>query len=179
MGQGSWTEIPQRHESLSKESEITTVNSCVPSKNRDPGELEKCEVSILEIIEAENTGPGVEENESSAPTFSEAELQEFAAHMKVECAGVWPRLNGAAATMPALKVYQECVSQMTHNLFGPQVPLTSHKSVEAWRNISSSHPDDKWLRRCIQYGFPLQYRGPPLKNIFKGNHPSTVNTQTR
>lgn len=62
---------------------------------------------------------------------------------------------------------------MTHVVFG--VPLADHKNIQAWKDISSSHPDDQWIVQCIEYGFPLQYQGPPLRNNFKGNHPSAVN----
>lgn len=47
--------------------------------------------------------------------------------------------------------------------------------MDAWRAIATGCNDEAWLIDCIQFGFPMQYRGPPLHNTVVSNHPSAVN----
>lgn len=111
-------------------------------------------------------GLGSDSGTPTVHTFLESELLEFASNIKKEREGVWPGLNGAAASAPALDAYNTCINQMTHNVLGPRVALGKEMNVKALREISTSHPDDEWIVNCIEYGFSLQYRGPPINNIF-------------
>lgn len=147
-----------------------------PSSNEDTSTevLEQSEIGTVNIIEMENMCSGAHD-EPPTTKFSRPELQKFASQVKLERESGWPRLNAIAATNQALEVYNRCVSEMTHNITGPRVSLANDMNIEAWKEISTSHPDDWWIIECIEYGFPLQYRGPALNNAFMENHPSAVN----
>lgn len=89
--------------------------------------------------------------------------------------GRWPNLSPAAAAVPELSVYSVCKDAATHNMLGPRVPIITTNNIDAWRDISIGHKDDSWLLDAILYGFPMQYRGPPLYNPYVPNHPSAAN----
>lgn len=91
--------------------------------------------------------------------------------------GRWPNLTPAAAAVPDLYVYNICKDAATHNMLGPRVPISTTNNIDAWRDISTGHKDDMWLLDAILYGFPMQYRGPPLYNPHVPNHPSASNFQ--
>lgn len=75
--------------------------------------------------------------------------------------------------MPDLTVYMKCFEMSTHNCLGPRIPVITSNRIEAWREIAIEQ-DDAWLIDCIQFGFPMQYRGPPLHNNAAPNHPSAI-----
>lgn len=141
--------------------------------------LQEREMLCLDITEIEEMRQDGEDEDPQPPAFSQIDLQEFATMIKTERAGKWPRLNGTAADAPVLNVYNACAKQVAHNVLGPRLSLANQNNVQAWRDISTSHPDDKWIIECIEYGFPLQYRGPPMENHFDGNHPSAENYQAQ
>lgn len=87
----------------------------------------------------------------------------------------WPNLSLAAAAAPELYVYNVCRDAATHNMLGPRVPVPTSNKADAWKNISTGHQDDAWLIDAIKFGFPMQYRGPPLYNERVPNHPSAMN----
>lgn len=59
-------------------------------------------------------------------------------------------------------------------MLGPRSPIDSCNNIDVWRQLSTGHDDDEGIIDCIQFGFPLQFRGPPLSNCFTGNHPSAI-----
>lgn len=87
----------------------------------------------------------------------------------------WPRLTPAANKIKQLKVYEACRIAATHNLMGPRIPLQSGIKIEAWKKYSTGHIDEFWLLQCIEYGYPMQYRGPSLHNDITDNHSSATN----
>lgn len=87
----------------------------------------------------------------------------------------WPRLTPAASKIKELQVYESCRVAATHNLMGPRVSLPSGIKIEAWKKYSTGHTDDYWLLQCIEYGYPMQYRGPALYSDISDNHSSATN----
>lgn len=89
----------------------------------------------------------------------------------------WPRLTEAAARNNALKIYALCRDSASYNSVGPRISITTGNNIHAWKGMSTGHPDDAWLIEGIEFGFPMQYNGPPLYNEFVKNHPSATNYQ--
>lgn len=86
----------------------------------------------------------------------------------------WPDLSSDAGNDPVLKLYNVCKTAGTHNVLGPQQSINTCNRIDAWQALSTGHSDDWWIIQCIRFGFPLQYRGPPLYNQFQGNHSSAL-----
>lgn len=86
----------------------------------------------------------------------------------------WPDLTPAAKQNDHLKVYDICRRTAVYNVFGPRIPLNTCNRIDAWKSIATGHKDDSWLVECIEFGFPLQYSGPPIYSVFKANHPSGI-----
>lgn len=87
----------------------------------------------------------------------------------------WPRLSTAATADPRLCVYTKCKAMTSYNMLGPRAPIKTCNNIGAWESHVTGHPDDAWIVECVSFGFPLQYRGPPLLNEFLSNHPSATN----
>ena len=55
-------------------------------------------------------------------------------------------------------------------------PITTSLNTDEWRVHTTGHEDDDWLMDAIQFGFPIQYVGPPQYNPpLLYNHASAVN----
>lgn len=114
-------------------------------------------------------------DEKSAPVECIFNLTQTKIDVAIERRDVWPRLIPAAAKFPVLKHYDECRNAAAYNCIGPRTLIHTGNNIQAWRSYSTGHIDDDWVIDCVAYGFPLQYRGPPLYNGFVDNHPSANN----
>lgn len=120
-----------------------------------------------------DSGPDVGQN--SAPEKVSFNLKQTRIDIARERSDLWPRLTSAAAKSIALQPYEACRTVAAYNCLGPRIPIKTGNNIQAWIAHSTHHPDDDWLIDCITYGFPLQFRGPPLNNVFTDNHPSANN----
>ena len=60
------------------------------------------------------------------------------------------------------RIYDIVVSCKKSNAKGARLPLQTDLIIEAWIRRCTGHPDDDMVMDGINFGFPLQYRGPPL-----------------
>lgn len=134
------------------------------------------EYDIVQITETDYYDPAELEH-CDAPIFPLDYLTQYSNTVKLERSGKWPHLSPAAAARDDLRVYIKCLEASTYNALGPRIPIITSNNVQAWRDIATG-PDDAWLIDCIQFGFPMQYRGPPLHNTAAPNHPSAVHHQS-
>lgn len=130
------------------------------------------EMDIVQITEMDACEP-CETEQCDANVFPVEYLSQVSKSVQSERSGTWPRLSAAAASRDELKVYTECLGIATHNALGPRIPVNTSNNIEAWRELATD-PNDAWLVDCIQFGFPMQYRGPPLRNALTPNHPSAT-----
>lgn len=99
-----------------------------------------------------------------------ARIKQHIAAERVE----WPDPSPAALLKTPIKLYQACKQAAAHNMLGPRLVIDTANRLNEWSQLSTGHPDDPWILDGIYYGFPLQYRGPPICQQFTGNHPSAV-----
>ena len=58
---------------------------------------------------------------------------------------------------------------------GPRITIPTNLVIEKWHQYSTGHTDDQWILDGVQYGFPLQYKGPPrCQTLPLYNHPSAT-----
>lgn len=146
-------------------------------RNTTPASLTDSEIEIVQILEVDYYDTG-ETEQWDAPSFPEDDLAQFSRLVIQERTGKWPQLSTIAATTHDLQVYNICLEAGTNNTLGPRIPVNTTNNIQAWRAIATGHHDDAWLIDCIQFGFPMQYRGPPLYNTAVPNHPSAANHET-
>lgn len=158
-----------QHHSVSQGVDGAKV--CV-ANNRINSDFLHSESDIVQIIEIDYHEIGDAE-QCDAPLFPHQYLNRISASIIKERADRWPRLSPAAAIMEDLRPYMECLAASTHNVLCPRVPLRTSNNLQAWREIAMDQ-DDAWLVDCINFGFPMQYRGPPLYNKIAPNHPSAM-----
>lgn len=102
-------------------------------------------------------------------------IHRVADEVKEQRSVAWPHLIPAASAFAKLDVYNCCRKANTYNLLGPKVPVQMCNNIDAWASLRTGHIDDDWILNCICFGFPLQYRGPPLPSRPVVNHPSATN----
>lgn len=131
--------------------------------------------ALIDLCELESGPDACDEKSAPVICFNLTQTKIDVARERHDC---WPRLTAAAAKVPFLRIYEACRGAAAYNLLGPRKPIKTCNNVRAWEDYSTGHSDDKWLIECITYGFPLQYRGPPIHNKFVDNHPSAKNFPT-
>ena len=88
----------------------------------------------------------------------------------------WPKVKAMEANYPDLAaIYTTVAQDGLPNALGPRVPVPSNLNIQAWEAIQTRHADDKLVLDGIQYGFSLQYTGPPNPTTGKINNHSSAN----
>lgn len=149
---------------------VKSLGSCPPTYT-EPDELDDfCE--FVMSLDDESSAESVK-----FPGQTNVNVEEISKQIaKERSQGVgWPHLSPVSQNEPKLQVYNLCWQAATHNVLGPRCQIASCNNIDVWRKLSTGHSEDEWLIDCIQFGFPLQFRGPPINNHFNGNHPSAVN----
>lgn len=144
-----------------------------PVMEPDP-QLEISEENIIYITDNYEVTPADQEQLTSVPgdqCFDYDAVRDYLEQQRKD----WPRLTDQAAAHPTLRVYKQCRDATTYNMLGPRVTIATCNNRCAWERYATGHPDDQWIIECVTFGFPLQYRGPPLFNGFTSNHPSATN----
>ena len=73
-------------------------------------------------------------------------------------------------------IYDAVRASGCHNHEGAMIPLMTALKVPTWRQEVTGHKDDETVMQGIQYGFPIQYCGPPQYGAAPTrNHPSAIN----
>lgn len=130
---------------------------------------------ICVILDCDSGASGRDEDYPCELLSSPRQISAISRQIEAERKDKWPRLTQAAATINVLKPYIACQAAGTHNVLGPRIEIKTGIKIEAWTELATGHPDDQWLIQCLRYGFPMQYRGPPIHNKFTSNHPSAIN----
>lgn len=131
------------------------------------------EDDLTYIIDMDYCDAG-ETEQNDAPSLKCDDMKKFSDIVRSERINCWPRPSKDAAMMSELHVYNGCLSAGTNNVLGPRQLIQTTNNMQAWRALSTGHPDDEWVTDCIEFGFPMQYRGPPLHNNVTSNHPSAI-----
>lgn len=142
------------------ESDKVTNNSHL-SHNYD-------EQNVTEIIEREAVM-----YEGIVPAMAGQNIEEIKQQIRDE-RSQWPSVSQEADNNPAFVPYKICREAATHNMLGPRLVIKTENRLDAWFAASTGHMDDPWILDGICYGFPLQFRGPPIVCEFQGNHPSAT-----
>ena len=58
-------------------------------------------------------------------------------------------------------IYDTVKASGCHNHQGARITLPMALNIEAWKQEVTRHPDDETVIQGIQFGFPIQYGGPP------------------
>lgn len=51
------------------------------------------------------------------------------------------------------------------NEVGALIPLKTRLNVQKWKEVMHGHPDEAIVISGVQFGFSLQYVGPPLSEV--------------
>lgn len=141
-------------------------------------ELECSELKVMQIIEIDPVAPGQEPLDGCDPSYDgNFDYEKIRASVKAQREVEWPWLSQEAESAPALQVYIACREAAAYNFLGPRITIPTCNQIDTWKSKSTGHVDDHWLIKCIEMGFPMQYRGPPLRHEMSPNHPSAQNFQ--
>ena len=58
-------------------------------------------------------------------------------------------------------IYEAVRASGCHNHEGQRITLPTNLRISAWQEMGTGHPQDEMVLQGIQYGFPIQYCGPP------------------
>ena len=95
----------------------------------------------------------------------------------VNCSTDWPKVKAMKADYPDLAaIYTAMLEVGLPNAPGPCLQVPSGLNVHAWEAIKTGHPDDTLVLDGVQYGFTLQYTGPPNPTESHVNNHSSANT---
>lgn len=84
----------------------------------------------------------------------------------------WPEVHDWANSNDLIRIY-DCVRRTgLPNMIGARITVPSQLKIPAWHSIATGHPDDDYVLKGIQFGFPLHYTGPPLARPNKVSHSS-------
>ena len=72
----------------------------------------------------------------------------------------WPFPHRAMDAKTAY-IYDVVKSSGCHNHEGAKIPLHTALNVHTWKLEATGHPNDEVVLQGIQFGFPIQYCGPP------------------
>ena len=72
----------------------------------------------------------------------------------------WPTPNGNMDPEMA-RIYNAVKRTKAHNHVTAKLPLPSGLNINNWKQETTGHSNDQIVINGIQYGFPVQYMGPP------------------
>ena len=74
----------------------------------------------------------------------------------------WPEPTGLCETHPALAdIYRQVLDTGLPNALQRRVTIPSGLNIPQWISRATGHCDDKLVLDGVQYGFSIQYMGPP------------------
>ena len=74
------------------------------------------------------------------------------------------------------RLYDIARAANTPNHCGPRPFIPTDLAIDQWKASTTGHQDDDMILDGIQFGFPIQYQGPPiLQPPTQYNHPSALN----
>lgn len=90
---------------------------------------------------------------------------------------LYPTMNTDVKPSWLHEIYNQVIRTGLPNVLGARIPIPSSIKIDEWRKIQSQHPDDQWIIQCLEFGFPMEYGGPPTPMMECSNHPSATNYQ--
>lgn len=87
----------------------------------------------------------------------------------------WPQPSQEFLDQHITRVYQRVRATGVPNEKGAKIPIKTRLNIAGWLNELGQHPDDDIIRGGIQFGFSLQYTGPPLEEVQIEMHSSGEN----
>ena len=72
-------------------------------------------------------------------------------------------------------IYEAVMATGVHNHECARIQIETSLNIQAWKDESTGHQNDDMVLKGIQYGFPLQYDGPPMTGaVIQENHSSAT-----
>lgn len=122
--------------------------------------------------EADVSVDGVGGNSSFGSGIDESVCFQLPHDLAVSRKRDWPDVEENLSSAHIFKIYHQVKRTGLPNMLGARQRVPSLLNHQVWRAAATGHPDDQLVLDGLEFGFPLQYVGPPLDRENRPSHPS-------